>query len=1049
MLRRPLLLEKIVALLEEGHLFINAPAGYGKTMLLQSLQTERPLTHLIALTPADSDLAVLAARLEALRQPENTLLLDDVHHLLTADGAIQWLQQQMRQPRPRWILAGRQPLFAATDLALYGRIHQLNMADLAFTEREARILLGDGRPELDAWRQRLEGWPLGLGLLKNLGALANPQPIAEQQLFAYLTEQLLDALPAELRRFMLVTAVPLTFNVPLAAHLLPASDPTAAIQILLTRNLFLYQDEPDGTYRYPDLVRTFLRQQLPSAERDALVITVIAWLQAGGQLSAAIEHALEAGLATQAADLLALPEAFAAMRAHGHFLTHHRWFTALPPALAAERPLLWLRNGAALFHLHARRREAWAYLEHGVALAKQHDHMDVYRLGLRYMAFVHGDEGRLRQALALYQQLIARPDLEVPQYIAALQDMIGLHASLAQFDLAHYRYRQLQERQATGETTGTIIAEINLASQVLTVQGRWAEAHALLTDALRKAEARNNLQDAVFVRRNLGHLRMEQGNWAGQRENLVSLDALLSRLELLDERIDWILQHDRSLLAVAEGRFAEAAALLRGRSQAADAIDSPQLRLLYATARVWLARRQGDYEIAIQGADAALTDATEFPYLQGRLALERDLAVLLASLPDGDLRGFRFTPQSRALIPMRARAELVRLRMALALVCWRLGHPRWRRLAQRVLAEGQRPYFSHLLTTRDPELAAEFWKMLLVEALAPERAIAALRTIGQSGPLFPLLHHANAVIRHRTAEVLMQLGDEQAMPTLTTAIAAETDNAVKKTLERALETLEALPPPPLQIRLLGDFSLQRGEQHYRTDAFPRPIVARLLQYFVLYAGKPIPRDQILEALWPEGDPEKAAGILRTLNSHLRTVLDPYMRPRGPNRYIVAERNNYYFDPYGVVASDLSSFTREVAQALALGALDPTELASLERTLTAYAPLLPDLPYADWLIEPRQRLDDLYLEGCLCLAEGYLTQRAWHPSELWLRRALRAAPWLEQAWQLLIRLYARQGQRARALQAYHEATAALHQELGVGLSALTHWLYERVERGEAI
>ncbi|NCC36076.1 MAG: hypothetical protein EOM24_29285, partial [Chloroflexia bacterium] len=215
-LRRPLLLDKIAALLEEGHLFINAPAGYGKTMLLQSLQTERPLTHLIALTPADSDLAVLAARLEALRQPENTLLLDDVHHLLMAEGAIQWLQQQMRQPRPRWILAGRQPLFPATDLALYGRIHQLNMADLAFTEREARILLGDGRPELDAWRQRLEGWPLGLGLLKNLGMLANPQPIAEQQLFAYLTEQLLDALPAELRRFMLVTAVPLTFNVPLA-----------------------------------------------------------------------------------------------------------------------------------------------------------------------------------------------------------------------------------------------------------------------------------------------------------------------------------------------------------------------------------------------------------------------------------------------------------------------------------------------------------------------------------------------------------------------------------------------------------------------------------------------------------------------------------------------------------------------------------------------------------------------------------------------------------------------------------------------------------------
>ena len=107
---------------------------------------------------------------------------------------------------------------------------------------------------------------MGLALLKNLGDAADPQPIAEKQLFAYLTEQMFAALPPDLQRFMTVTAVPLTFTPTLAATLLPDSDPDAAVQSLLTRNLFLYHDIQTGSYRYHDLIRAFLRQQLTSTE---------------------------------------------------------------------------------------------------------------------------------------------------------------------------------------------------------------------------------------------------------------------------------------------------------------------------------------------------------------------------------------------------------------------------------------------------------------------------------------------------------------------------------------------------------------------------------------------------------------------------------------------------------------------------------------------------------------------------------------------------------------------------------------------------------------
>ena len=116
-------MDQIAAALSEGHLCINALAGYGKTMLLQSLVTERPYTYLIPLTPADGDPAVLRQRQEPLLQAKNTILLDDIHHLLSATAAIEWLQTQMRRPQPRWVLAGRQSLFPATEMALYGKVN--------------------------------------------------------------------------------------------------------------------------------------------------------------------------------------------------------------------------------------------------------------------------------------------------------------------------------------------------------------------------------------------------------------------------------------------------------------------------------------------------------------------------------------------------------------------------------------------------------------------------------------------------------------------------------------------------------------------------------------------------------------------------------------------------------------------------------------------------------------------------------------------------------------------------------------------------------------
>ena len=176
-----------------------------------------------------------------------------------------------------------------------------------------------------------------------------------------------------------------------------------------------------------------------------------------------------------------------------------------------------------------------------------------------------------------------------------------------------------------------------------------------------------------------------------------------------------------------------------------------------------------------------------------------------------------------------------------------------------------------------------------------------------------------------------------------------------------------------------------------------------------------------------------------------------MRSKGPNRYISLEGDAYRFDPLDVVQIDFEQFetcvrgTLRAAQTTDVPPLSGGFLAALK----TYAPLLPEFPYEDWLLETRQRLDDLHVKGCLYAAQALLVRGQAVDAASWAQRAIESAPWLEEAYQSLIRALARQGQRSQALRVYEEAVAALHRELDVPPSPQTKWLAERLRVGEGI
>ncbi len=1051
-LLRPRLLRRLLAALEVGHVLMVAPAGYGKTTLLRSLASHRPHTYYLALTPGDVDLAHFRARFQqaAPSTPDSLLLLDDVHHLEGGTQAMGWLVQQLARPAPRLVLSGRSfalpPELASEAVDTLSR---LTAEELAFTWDECQALLAERHrdltsDELMAWHQRTEGWPMALALLSHWASPVSPGTI-RTELFPYLAESLLDGLPPELRRYLYVTAVPLRFNDALARVLLGQGE--RAVQLrgeVQRRNLFLQPAELPDWFRYHELVREFLLQTAPFDLASVFERTV-AWFDAQGDPEMAIEHALAGRLFQEAAErLLQLPEEF--VWAHSRQLTYRRWVLALDEPTRTAHPNLLSRLGMYLHFVPGYREEAWHFLTQGLDLAEAQGDAFTRCWAYGRAASLLFREARYAEAMDFCNRLLRDPDCNQRQRMFALRISSLALGRLARFPEARTVFQEtIALAQELDDPREEAFQHTNFAIAVLIPLGDFTAAQHHLEQAPLNLEGPGV---DITILLNWCELYATQGDWDGLRTVLERVEGALEEVEVQEtSQLLWCWYY-RALWATARGQFDQAEA---ARLQAVElAREDPFAQGYLARLAVYMERRQGRFQAARRRIDQALSNGScNIPLQRALLALERGILDELLSAEDGWLPALH--PETANLVRWRARSELVRLRALLALRCWRVGDPRWRRHLRAALRALQRPGYGHLLTRRDPDLGARFWTVALAEGVAVDRAVAALQEIDRPDTVARLFRHPEPGARARAARVLATMGHETSMPLLAEALAAEQDPETASSLEAALAHLESRPPPPLRVRLMGTFALWRGGERIPEQAWPRPLTRRVFQYFALHQGVPLSRDRILDDLWPGMESRKAWATFRTVYSQLRRVLDPHMRPRMPARYFTVEDETYCFDPDGHSQVDVAVFRTTVRQVLDTAhRFDIPPLPTvLMAALESWEPLLPDLPYAEWLLEAREQLHGLYAEGCLYAAQALLVRDRPPEATIWARRAVATAPWMEEGYQILMRAYARQGKRSLALRTYAQAVDRLRQELDTPPSPLTQWLAERVRRGEAI
>ncbi|MBI5567611.1 MAG: hypothetical protein HY870_22120 [Chloroflexi bacterium] len=1040
LLERPRLLRRLTAALRGGHVLLAAPPGYGKSTLLRAYALTTPHAHYLALTPAHADPTQLQLHLQAWLRAGAFILLDDVQVLQDAPESAAWLADQLHAPTAHFVVAGRQ---IPSLLEPFAHAH-FTAADLAFTSIEAAALLRDHDRSRD-WFARTQGWPLALALIAHhpIGTLA---PDRSQSLFEYLADAVLRGLPADLRRYVQLTSVPLRFTDELAAALSGeridrAVELRAEVQ---RRNLFLETTDQPGWFKYHDLIREFLLATLN--DTGSLFDCAVQWFEAHDDREQAVEHAL-AGRRYASAVRLLLDVPVSFVRGQGRFHTYRRWVLSLPDDLLDQQPALLTQLGYFVFDVPGLRDEAWAHVRRALAIT-EHDGDAIGGLRARTrLGLFHYRTGEYDAALNTLQVVLHAARLPEADRRYALRLVCVVLGETNRFREARRAYLEaITLAQTAGDVDEELFNRQNLAITVLAPLGEFAEAAVHMQIALDRYTDLPGLR--VRCLHMLCDLHLYTGDWDALARTQDEIDALTQTVESIEAGDQTWPPFYRAVIATGRGDLVTARAWLDKFHQAA-AHRTPVVEISTAWLECWLLRRDRRYAEMIRRADDVLAGDNPVPFFRAQIALWRDAARWSLAAPNDPPLDLH--PEVCGFIRWRARAELVFVRVWLMLEAWRQRDPRWQHHARSVLRAIERPGYARLLTYRDPDLGAQFWVVCLIEDMALEKALPALCETGSIEMIAPLLMHADSTVRARAARTLAAIGREETMPFLAEALEREKEANAARIIEAALIALEQSMPPPLRVTLLGEFGLSRGDHSIEAGDWPRPAVRRLFQYFALHHGQRLTRDRILEDLWPEADPSSARASFKQVYSWLRKVLEPYMRPRAASRYIDVDDDVYCFDPRRAVAAiDADEFEACVRPIVRADQSDmPLLPESLLTTLERWQPLLPDLPYETWTLEPREKLLSLYVEGGLYVAQALLGRDRAAEAIGWAQRAVECAPWLEEGYQALMRAHARQGNRSIALRIYDEAAATLQREMSLAPSALTVWLAQRLRDGEEI
>jgi ATP/maltotriose-dependent transcriptional regulator MalT/DNA-binding SARP family transcriptional activator len=892
-----------------------------------------------------SSVEAVCAWLHGVLSEDLVLVLDDLHELQPDSDATRVVEKLCHRipGQLHLVLISRRELpFSLQRLRGRGLVAEIHAPDLAFDIADVEVLLrmtvGAEPPGLSRkiW-EHTEGWPAGvhsaMEMLRGVGiderlATVRRSSYPGERFHDYLSEEIVGAAPECIRQALRRLAI--FGEVTFTTEIDPGLDDGTTLLTELGRQGLVRRSGGGGGWTVVRPLRDFFEHELASSagERKALHVTAANECSERGAPADALRHLLAAGDYAKCASLLI---------DHGDVMVERGQLDAV--LQAAESPAESLddpRVQQVLGQAQQVRGQWTQALKHFQRAGLNGDELEpalAWRAGL--VAFARGEFSEV-QALIRRTRWYREDTLDETRVLALAASAHRMTGNLV--DLHKMASRTRVAARRCGEPRASSSADHVLALLAAT-EGDWRRADAYCTEALRNAEACDDLLQLTWTRACRAFHHFEAGAF---RRACAEAEIALSLGQ--ESGNPFIIAHALTTRGRARGRLGMLDAAAEDFAKAIDFFQHIGSRFLawslcglgdlYRT-RGQLVRTRAVYEEALVlaephhdvfGLSSALTGlaritAADDPKTASKFAdravdldegLRKNPALLTrgwVELMDGDRQGAS-ADANRVVGAARQQKDDPGLAEAITLG---------------VLASSDPTADSALLRE-----AIDIWQEAgcrLEEAVT--RIVAA--RIGAS------------------------------IPGLQADLADQTlrEHGVDLESRCAAGPLGVLfrSAPTVFIQTLGVFQVIHNGVPVPTAAWKSKKARDLLKILVA-RRRPTPRDQLMDLLWPEVSPAVASNRLSVLLSTVRDVLQPY--PVGEGSLVSA--GGVVWLNRAKVSVDVDEFLTQAAAALDAHRAEASDAtARLTAAVTAHTgDFLEDDPYHEWALGLAEEVRATYI-----------------------------------------------------------------------------------------
>ncbi|MCB0907834.1 MAG: winged helix-turn-helix domain-containing protein, partial [Nocardioidaceae bacterium] len=610
---------------------------------------------------------------------------------------------------------------------------------------------------------------------------------------------------------------------------------------------------------------------------------------------------------------------------------------------------------------------------------------------------IHHLRGEIDQALAVYRRGDRDGDpVDVALLLAWRAAALWVTADLA--GSSALAEEALTAARASGDDRALATAHTVMA-MVAALAGDRAANEANYLKALHHAERAGDLWQQMRIHANRGSRHGEEGNYA---ESIAETEHALRLAEL-----------------TGDAAFEPLALLNRGRARLRlGAVDEAVADITAARAR-WdaIGSRHAAY------ASAALGEVHQLRGDRAQAAAAYRSAIAVAE-PQGDAQGLVPALSGLALVLVPEDAD-----EALALAERAVANAAALDVVSAHVALG------HVHLARGEPRAAAAQASLAREAAGPRRdrrgLAQALELAAESDPRADTATRAawlDEALRlwHELGSPVEELGNRLARARLWGAEPAELAALVETATRLGARALVAAardlgragdPDRNVRIRTLGGFGVDRDGEPVPLTAWQSKKARDLLKILVARRGSAVPREELLEALWPGEPASRTSNRLSVALSTLRAVLEATSRaPDAP--VVVADRVCVRLDR-AQVEIDVEQFLADAEAGLRLTRTDDAAaLEVLARAEAAYlGEVLPEDAYDEEFTSLRDEARAAFLAVARALAR--IEEHAGHPEAAGrhYQRLLAVDPFDEAAHLGLVSALSLAGQHGEARRVY--------------------------------